>query len=81
MDGTTTPVNVPLSPLAHPVPATVYVPLSELADPVNVAVMTWEAMFAEVIVAVCPVMLPLMGTAVVAAMHATQIKMMSLNSS
>lgn len=67
MEGTSTPESVPESPAAHPVPLTLYLPFRLVAEPFRVAVMVWFVMLAEVMVAVCPLMLPLTGTAVVVA--------------
>jgi hypothetical protein len=69
-EGTNTPLSVPLSPLAHPVPVIEYVPLKALAEPVTLAVMTCEAMLAEVTVMVCPLTVPLIGMIVPESIHA-----------
>ena len=64
MEGTSTPAMLPLSPPAQPVPVTVYVPVSDVAEPVSVALIVCDATADEVTVAVCPLIVPEMGTAV-----------------
>jgi len=55
---------LPLSPPAQPVPVTEYVPVSDVAEPVSMALIVCDAMADEVTVAVCPLIVPEMGTAV-----------------
>ena len=64
MEGTSTPAMLPLSPPAQPVPVTEYVPVSDVAEPERLALIVCDATAAEVTVAVCPLIVPEMGTAV-----------------
>jgi hypothetical protein len=73
MEGTSTPAMLPLSPPAQPVPVTEYVPVSAVAEPEREALIVCDATAAEVTVAVCPLIMPEMGTEVVGVKQAELI--------